>query len=486
MAKYSYPVDFESTFWTIIDGDYYVSTIGNDITGDGSPKKPFLTIAKAFEFALDGEKVVIGPDEYIDTDATGSGPGGAEIPCRLATTGNISLSIGGMFTIDGTLTGVGDRVLVWNQTDPSENGIYIASTGPWQRADDFKDAKNIINGKLIPILEGALYSKSIFQHTTIGTITLGSTALTFEKSVVTDWGDIQGDINAQADLTGKISNEITVAIDNLKGGVPVEGDTLNKLYNLTSSSLKGTDIDSLTKLQNLIGTKLLQFGLNGSNNFDFDEYCDINIGGNSFRIGSDYGKLDFFTGEITLDNQHYEMVIPMDGNFRFSLKNSGDGQVIVFGLDRISKTIAFEYISNGNILHRLVMDANGLRLDTPYNGTDSNDIVPRGWIEQQIAQSSGSAVQVLKVMFESDLDNIQDVRFSGPITVQAPELYHGITTVTYEVALDGASPTFTAQADTTALQNWINANITGSTKWILRLITNASKQSQVDFKYSQV
>ncbi len=40
---FTYPEDFEGTFWTVIDADYYVSTIGNDITGDGHPQNPFLT-----------------------------------------------------------------------------------------------------------------------------------------------------------------------------------------------------------------------------------------------------------------------------------------------------------------------------------------------------------------------------------------------------------------------------------------------------------
>ncbi|MEM9259374.1 MAG: hypothetical protein AAGA62_06975, partial [Bacteroidota bacterium] len=61
MARFSYPEDFEGTFWTIIDGDYYVSTFGSDINGNGSPKSPFLTVGKAFELTLDGEKVVVGP-----------------------------------------------------------------------------------------------------------------------------------------------------------------------------------------------------------------------------------------------------------------------------------------------------------------------------------------------------------------------------------------------------------------------------------------
>ena len=67
MARYSYPEDFEGTFWAVIGGDYYVSTFVSDINGDGSPKSPCLTVGKAFEFAIEGEKVIIGPDEYASS-----------------------------------------------------------------------------------------------------------------------------------------------------------------------------------------------------------------------------------------------------------------------------------------------------------------------------------------------------------------------------------------------------------------------------------
>ena len=55
---------------------------------------------------------------------------------RVASTQNLSLT--GQQTIDGVQTTTGDRVLAKNQTDPVENGIYIAdNNGAWSRSDDF-------------------------------------------------------------------------------------------------------------------------------------------------------------------------------------------------------------------------------------------------------------------------------------------------------------------------------------------------------------
>ncbi|MEM9686166.1 MAG: hypothetical protein AAF934_04515, partial [Bacteroidota bacterium] len=233
MPSYNYPADFEGTFWTIVDGDYYVSTIGNDISGDGSPQNPFLTVRRAFELAETNEKIVIGPDEYLTVDGTlSTGATGSVAPCRLATTTNISLLIGGMFTIDGVLTEEGDRVLVWQQSAPTENGIYVAQSGAWLRAEDFNNPDNMIHWMLVAVREGDTYAGSIFQHTTAQYIVVGATNIAFEAAAPSHWGELQGDINDQTDLTSRINDDITVAVDNLLEGVPTEGDTLNKLYTL--------------------------------------------------------------------------------------------------------------------------------------------------------------------------------------------------------------------------------------------------------------
>lgn len=55
---------------------------------------------------------------------------------KLATTANIILS--GLQTIDGVATVAGDRILVKNQTDAKENGIYVTNVGIWTRASDFQ------------------------------------------------------------------------------------------------------------------------------------------------------------------------------------------------------------------------------------------------------------------------------------------------------------------------------------------------------------
>lgn len=53
---------------------------------------------------------------------------------RLATTSPVDLD--GLDTIDGVTVSSGDRILVKNQDDPSENGLWLADSGAWVRDSD--------------------------------------------------------------------------------------------------------------------------------------------------------------------------------------------------------------------------------------------------------------------------------------------------------------------------------------------------------------
>ena len=49
---------------------------------------------------------------------------------------NFDTATGGLPIIDGYQTVAGDRVLLSGQTDPIDNGIYIAAAGAWSRSAD--------------------------------------------------------------------------------------------------------------------------------------------------------------------------------------------------------------------------------------------------------------------------------------------------------------------------------------------------------------
>jgi hypothetical protein len=97
-----------------------------------------------------------------------------------ATTGNVVLS--GTQTIDGIALGAGNRVLVKDQTDATQNGIYVVAAGAWSRAVDANGASEMTSGVSVYVGQGSINGKSAWVMTTTGTILLGTSAITFERS----------------------------------------------------------------------------------------------------------------------------------------------------------------------------------------------------------------------------------------------------------------------------------------------------------------
>lgn len=88
-----------------------------------------------------------------------------KVPCRCATTGNITLAT--LQTIDGVVTTEGMRVLVWQQTSAIQNGIYSASSGTWVRTLDFDGVFDVKCGTLLWVTAGTTYTNSLFRVTSL-------------------------------------------------------------------------------------------------------------------------------------------------------------------------------------------------------------------------------------------------------------------------------------------------------------------------------
>lgn len=99
---------------------------------------------------------------------------------RVATTANITLS--GLQTIDGISVAAGERVLVKDQSTGSQNGIYVAASGAWSRAEDANTSAEVKAGMSVMVAEGTANADKIFTLTTDDPITLGTTALVFAQT----------------------------------------------------------------------------------------------------------------------------------------------------------------------------------------------------------------------------------------------------------------------------------------------------------------
>ena len=97
------------------------------------------------------------------------------------------LATGAPDTVDGVSLSANDRVLVFNQTTGSENGIYEVTTlgtgsdGTWTRASDFSDATSdyIEAGIETYVADGDTWGRTRFTMVTTGAITIDTTSLEF-------------------------------------------------------------------------------------------------------------------------------------------------------------------------------------------------------------------------------------------------------------------------------------------------------------------
>ena len=138
--------------------------------------------------------------------------------------GTLTASSNGALSIDGVTVSTNDRVLVKNQTDTKQNGIYVVTaTGDGSnpfvltRAGDADAASEITGGTFTFVEQGTANSENGFVFTHDGTPTLGTTNIT-----VTQFSGA-GQITAGAALT-KTGNQLDVAVDD--STIEVSSDAL--------------------------------------------------------------------------------------------------------------------------------------------------------------------------------------------------------------------------------------------------------------------
>lgn len=143
------------------------------------------------------------------TNATTTTP--IKLQCRAATTANITLAGSAPNTLDGVTLAANDRILVKAQSTGSQNGLYYVSTlgtgsnGTWTRTTDADGAGDMFGGMLVSVSEGTAGGNSLWMLTTDDPITIGTTALAWERK------DAQGLLTTANSWTGQQSFTGTAA-----------------------------------------------------------------------------------------------------------------------------------------------------------------------------------------------------------------------------------------------------------------------------------
>ena len=128
---------------------------------------------------------------------------------RVASTANVTVSGPGA-AIDGVTLSSNDRVLLKDQSTASENGIYVfnGAASALTRATDADSSAEVTSGLFVFVEQGTANADNGFVLTTDGSITVGSTSLTFTQ--FSGAGQI-----VAGDAITKTGNQLDVNDDNI-------------------------------------------------------------------------------------------------------------------------------------------------------------------------------------------------------------------------------------------------------------------------------
>ena len=112
---------------------------------------------------------------YVDSVAQGLD---VKQPVIAATT--VSITLVGAQTIDGVSVTAGQRVLVKNQSTPSQNGIYVVQTVAWTRATDMATWSQVPSAFTF-VEQGTTQADTGWVCTSDPGGTIGTTAITFAQ-----------------------------------------------------------------------------------------------------------------------------------------------------------------------------------------------------------------------------------------------------------------------------------------------------------------
>src|SRR6056300_791650 len=179
--------------------------------------------------------------------------------------GTITAGSNGAFSIDGQTPSTNDRVLLKDQTDPVENGIYkVTTVGDGSsayvltRTPDADQASEITGGAFTFVEEGTANADNGYVFTHNGTPTLGTTDITVAQF------SGAGQISAGDALT-KTGNQLDVAVDD--STIEISGDALQvKASGIGTNQLADTAVTTAKIQDNAVTVGKLATTLDLSSN----------------------------------------------------------------------------------------------------------------------------------------------------------------------------------------------------------------------------
>ena len=209
-----------------------VSISGGAVTGLGSPSASSDAATK----------------NYVDQAVAGLR---TRTIAECASTANVNLSNGleAGDSIDGVTLVAGDRVLLKDQTDATENGLYLAVSSGAASRDPEHDSIAELSGGMVVVNQGSTNDNKIFLCTTDNTGSVGSTNITYTVITPSNVGTVTSVAVADSG-----SSEFTVANSPITSSgtitLAVNSIANTKITGLGTASTKtvGTSANNVVQL----------------------------------------------------------------------------------------------------------------------------------------------------------------------------------------------------------------------------------------------
>jgi hypothetical protein len=183
--------------------------------------------------------------DYVDAVAAGLK---VKQAARAGTTVNVTLAGGAPNVLDTVTLALNDRILVKDQADQKENGIYYVSTlgsgsnGTWTRTTDADTGAELATGTYIFVASGSVNVNAAYTMVTQGTITIGTSniqwALYSQVSSIAASSItgqlISSQIQDAAINTAKFASGLTPV--EILGSLPSSGNFAGRLVFLTTTA----------------------------------------------------------------------------------------------------------------------------------------------------------------------------------------------------------------------------------------------------------
>ena len=232
-GQFEFKID-DVNHMVLTDSDLQVDTI-NELTADNGVILEGVLV-KDTTVTADTVTINVAPTldahattkTYVDSIASGLV---YKEPVLLATTGDVDLTA--EQTIDGVLTST-DRVLVWQNSPATENGVYVTAAGGWARSTDMDAGAEFVSAAVF-VQAGNANDGKQFVCTNAVAPTLGVTDIVFVQFA----GQAESN-NLEVDIIDEKTTDAGVKIETvlIKDGI-MEIDTINDAAGADGVTIEG-------------------------------------------------------------------------------------------------------------------------------------------------------------------------------------------------------------------------------------------------------